>query len=483
MQQIDYAQVYDVTRFGAIPDGVTLNTKAIQRAIDTAHVNGGGQVFIPAGEFLTGSIILKTGVELYLSKKSKLLGSTNPTDYIKLNRWKALIMADASTNISVTGKGVIDGQGLALALHIDSLFYIGEIDSSDYVFPEMRPMVTLRPQIIEFVRCSNINVKGVAMRNCASWVQSYDLCSNLFIDDISVDSDTYWNNDGIDILDCKNVRITNSTINSSDDGICLKSYNLARDTSTYCDRIYIANCEIRSSASAIKFGTASRGGFKNVLIEKVKVFDTFRSAVALECDGGGILENILIDGVKAKNTGNAIFIRLGKRLNDRPPGIIRNVTIKNMDVVVPFGRPDDDYKIRGPELPFFHNTFPSSITGIPGHMVNDITLEDIKISYPGRGNKGLAYAPISRLNEIPEQITAYPEFSMFGELPAWGFYVRHVNGLKMKGIKLKIRKSDYRKAFVFDDVENVYLETIKIGNQNRDNSILWNNERNVKITY
>ena len=213
------------------------------------------------------------------------------------------------------------------------------------------------------------------------------------------------------------------------------------------------------------------------------MFDTFRSAVALECDGGGILENILIDGVKAKNTGNAIFIRLGKRLNDRPPGIIRNVTIKNMDVVVPFGRPDDDYKIRGPELPFFHNTFPSSITGIPGHMVNDITLEDIKISYPGRGNKGLAYAPISRLNEIPEQITAYPEFSMFGELPAWGFYVRHVNGLKMKGIKLKIRKSDYRKAFVFDDVENVYLETIKIGNQNRDNSILWNNERNVKITY
>ncbi|MBT4774746.1 MAG: glycoside hydrolase family 28 protein [Crocinitomicaceae bacterium] len=481
LQQINYSQVYDVTRFGAIPDGITLNTMAIQRAIDTAHANGGGRVLIPKGNFLTGSIRLKTGVELYLSKKSKLLGSTNPADYVKLNRWKALIMADASTNISVVGKGVIDGQGLSLALHIDSLFYVGEIDSSDYIFPEKRPMVTLRPQIIEFVKCSNIKVKGVTIRNCASWVQSYDLCTNLFIDDIYVDSDTYWNNDGIDILDCENVRITNSTINSSDDGICLKSYNLAQDTSTYCNRIYIANCEIRSSASAIKFGTASRGGFKNIHIEKIKVFDTFRSAVALECDGGGILENILIDGVKAKNTGNALFIRLGKRLDYRPPGTIRNVTIRNMNVVIPFGRPDTDYKIRGPELPFFHNTFPASITGIPGHTVNDITLEGIKISYPGRGNKGLAYVPLSRINKIPEQIAAYPEFSMFGELPAWGFYVRHVNGLKMKDIKIKVRKPDYRKALLFDDVENVYLEAIKIRSHDLGDAIHWKNQRNIKI--
>lgn len=481
LHQIHYAQDYNIASFGAIQGGTTLNTKAIQNAIDKAHLNGGGRVVIPKGEFLTGSVVLKSNVELNLSKNALLLGSTNPADYLKINRWKALIMADGATNIAVTGKGIIDGQGLQLALHVDSLFYEGEIDSADYVFPEMRPMVTLRPQIIEFVKCSNIKVTDVTLRNSASWVQSYDLCTNINIDKICVDSDTYWNNDGIDIMDCKNVRITNSYFNSSDDGICLKSYNLARDTSVYCDRIYIANCKIRSSASAIKFGTASRGGFKNVLIEKIKVYDTFRSAIALECDGGGTIENVLVNGVHAKNTGNAIFIRLGRRLEDRPIGVVRNVTLKNIKVTVPFGRPDKDYKIRGPELSFFHNTFPSSISGVPGHMVTDITLDNIKITYPGRGNKGLAYAPLSRLDEIPEQISKYPEFSMFGELPAWGFYIRHVNGLTMSNVKVKIRKPDYRRPIVFDDVNNVHIQSIQIKGDEKANPLILHNSKNVEI--
>ena len=137
----------------------------------------------------------------------------------------------------------------------------------------------------------------------------YDQCENIIIDSVRTDSDAYWNNDGIDIQDCKNVRITNCFVNSADDGICLKS----QSPEHYCDNIYIANCTVRSSASAIKFGTVSHGGFKNVTIENIKVYDTFRSAVAIECVDGGTLENVLVDNVQAVNTGNAIFIRLGKR--------------------------------------------------------------------------------------------------------------------------------------------------------------------------
>jgi len=481
IQSAGFSKDYDIIKFGAISDGKTLNTKAIQKAIDQAFKDGGGRVLIPSGRFLTGSIILKNGVELNLAKKATLLGSTTPGDYVKLNRWFALVMADEANDIAITGKGTIDGQGLALALHIDSLFYAGQIDSSKYDLAEKRPLVTIRPQIIEFVNCRNIKVTEVTIKNAASWVQSYFQCSHVEIDKIRVESDTYWNNDGIDIIDSKNVRITNSYFNSSDDGICLKSYNYPRDQNTFCDSIYIGNCTVRSSASAIKFGTASYSGFKNITIENIKVFDTFRSAIALESFDNGSLENVLIQNVNAKNTGNAIFIRLGKRYADNRVGSIRNITIRNVKVSVPFQRPDADYVYRGPALPYFHNIFPSSITGIPGYPVENVVLEDIQITYPGRGHKGYSNSPLSRLTDIPEQQNKYPEFSMFGELPAWGFYVRHVDGLKMKNVTVRIKDPDYRPAFVFDDVNELFLNSVQVKGDEKSNPIILHNTENVEI--
>jgi len=479
MQSFLFSKDYNIVSFGAVPDGRTLNTTAIQAAVDNAYKDGGGRVIIPAGRFLSGSIVLKSGVELHLLENAILLGSTNPADYIKINRWKGLVMADGQKDIAISGKGILDGQGRRLALNIDSLFYIGQIDSSQYTFPEMRPKEYLRPQIIEFVKCKNIRITGVTIKNAASWVQTYDQCENLIIDSIRVVSDAYWNNDGIDIVDCKNVRITNSYFDSADDGICLKSLHRAN----FCDSIYIANCTVRSSASAIKLGTSSYGGFKNVVIENIKIFDTFRSAIAIESVDGGILENILIDNIEAVNTGNAIFIRLGKRRKNKKGAVgkLENVILKNIKVEVTFERPDYAYEIRGPELPFFHNIFPSSITGIPGHHIKNVTLENIEIIYPGRGNNGLANMPLSRLEEVPEQEEEYPEFSMFGELPAWGFYVRHVDGLTMKNIKITIKEPDYRAALVFDDVKNLNIQSIHVVGDEKANHIILNNVEDVEI--
>jgi len=471
------AKDYNILAYGAKADGKTMNTTAIQSAIDAANKNGGGRVIIPAGIFLTGSIILKSNVELHLEEKAVLLGSTNRDHYLKFNRWLSLILADNQNNISITGKGKIDGQGRSLALNIDSLFYIGQLDSASYNFADKRPSHLVRPQLIEFVQCKNIVVKNVTLMNAACWVQTYDQCSNILLDSVTVNSDAYWNNDGIDIQDCHNVRITNCNVNSADDGICLKSQSAEH----YCDSIYISNCTVRSSASAIKFGTVSHGGFKNVTIENIKIHDTFRSAVAIECVDGGTLENILVDGVNAVNTGNAIFIRLGDRSKTRDTGVLKNVTLKNMKVQIQFGRPDSEYEIRGPELPFFHNTFPSSITGIPGNPVENVTLENIEIIYPGRGNDGLANMPLSRLDFVPEKIADYPEFSMFGELPAWGLYVRHMDGLTMKNIKLSIAASDYRPAIIFDDVKNMSLDSIIINGDSKQKHFVLHNTENVKI--
>ena len=470
-------QVYNILDYGAVGDGNTLNTKHIQETIDQAFAHGGGRVFVPPGKFLSGTILLKSGVELFLQQGAVLLGSTNPDHYQKLSRWKALILADNQKNISITGQGEIDGQGRDLALHIDSLFYAGQIDSSDYNFVEMRPMYYLRPQLIEFVRCTSIVVKGVTLKNAACWVQNYSECNHLILDSVRVESDAYWNNDGIDISDTKNVRITNCWINSADDGICLKSHL----NGAYCDSIYISDCTVRSSASALKLGTRSSGGFKNVLIKNIKVFDTFRSAIAIESVDGGFLENVTFENIDATNTGNAIFIRLGWRYQNRPVGYLKNVAIRNINVQVAFERPDYAYQVRGPELPFFHNTFPSSITGIPGYKVENVVLENITIEYPGRGNNGLANRPLSRLDAIPEKISDYPEFSMFGELPAWGLYVRHVEGLELKNINLSIAEPDYRPALIFDDVRDLKIQGLKIAGDRKVNKIILHRTDRVSI--
>jgi polygalacturonase len=227
------------------------------------------------------------------------------------------------------------------------------------------------------------------------------------------------------------------------------------------NNIYIANCKIRSSANAVKFGTGSYGSFKNVTVENIEVYDTFRSAIAIESVDGAEIENIKVSNITAVNTGNAILIRLGHRNGDKP-GYIKNVSIKNVKVQVPFGRPDMDYDMRGPEVDYFHNPFPASIAGIPGHLIENVTLENIEITYPGTASKGMAYLPLSRLKDVKENINGYPEFSMFGELPSWGFYVRHVNGIEMKNIKLILEKEDFRPAFVFDDVKNLTMKAIDI---------------------
>lgn len=213
-------------------------------------------------------------------------------------------------------------------------------------------------------------------------------------------------------------------------------------------------------------------------IENIKIFDTFRSAIALESVDGGVIENIVIQNINAVNTGNAFFIRLGHR-DGEMPGIIKNIHFKDVKVQIPFGRPDINYDMRGPEVDFFHNPFPSSIVGLPGHVIENVVFENIEIAYPGKASKGMAYVPLSRLSQVPENEKNYPEFSMFGELPAWGFYVRHAHGLTFKKIKLTIENHDFRPAFVFDDVDGLKMEKIKLPELGKEQIILYktNNER------
>ncbi|MFA7421940.1 MAG: glycoside hydrolase family 28 protein [Melioribacteraceae bacterium] len=479
VQTFSQTNSFEITKFGAKADGVTNNSKFIQSAIDAAASSGGGKVIIPAGNFASGTIVLKSNVELHLELGARLLGSVNRQDYsdsIAL----ALIVAKDQKNISITGKGVIDGQAPELIKNIFVMLEDGTLTDATWKFK--RPAESVRPMLIHLISCQKVYLNEITVKNSASWVQNFSKCRDVVIDNIKVESTAYWNNDGIDISDCKNVKITNCFVNSADDGICLKS----EDPKDFCDSITVTDCTIRSSASAFKLGTSSHGGFKNVVVRNLTIYDTYRSAIAIESVDGGVLENIDIQNITAKNTGNAIFIRLGKRNKDERISIVKGIRIADLKAEIPLRKPDLGYPFEGPPdylryryntssknrpdlgYPFIgqptypYNLIPSSIVGIPGSYIKDITLENIELNYYGAGDKKIAQIELDSLQRVPEKNSDYPEFSMFGELPSWAFFIRHADGIKMKNVKLSYKEFDFRPALVFDDVKSVELEKVEI---------------------
>lgn len=463
---VNAARELTSTQLKLVGDGKTLNTSAIQTAIDKLSRKGGGKLTLLQGKYLTGAIQLKSGVELHLEAGAELLGSTDPKDYYQLqvggegdvvrkdNSKYGLILAQGAKNIRLTGYGTINGRGRELALTIDSLCKAGILKDEHYSTRLHRPSEIMRPKLFFFSECDGVEITHLTLRESACWGLSFDQCRNMKLDNLTVLNRAYWNNDGIDLTDCADVEVANCYINAADDGICLKSYHL-RGVS---ENIHIHDCHIESSASAVKFGTASWGAFRDIRITNIDVLNTFRSCIAIESVDGARIENILVDGMKARNTGNAIFVKLGNRAGDGT-GYIRDVTLKNFDVELAAGRPDGDYDIRGPEVSYFHNPFPSSITGYPGHPVQGVVLDSIRIVAPGNASKGMAYV---RVDEVPENEKNYPEFTMFGELPAWGFFFRHVDGLTLRNVDLVYVREDFRSPIVKDDVWNYQEEGVSI---------------------
>jgi hypothetical protein len=221
------------------------------------------------------------------------------------------------------------------------------------------------------------------------------------------------------------------------------------------------------------------------------VYDTYRSAIALEAVDGGIIENIDISDVRGFNTGNAVFIKLGKRNRDDRHARVDGIRIRDVRVEVPAGKPDAGYEMEGPLLKYPpgyippagrivsvspsnhstkeknvllypHNTIPASITGLPGHPVRNIVLEDVEIVYAGGGSRSKAFLPIDSMHIVTEAADRYPEFSMFGELPVWGLYLRHAEGVTLKNVRLALRKDDYRPALAADDVKGLTLDGLDV---------------------
>ena len=438
------SQTFNIKTYGAIGDGEAMETKAVQKAIDACHEAGGGSVRIPAGDFQIGTIHLKSNVTLSLDHGASLLGSQKQEDYPTEGLDKpreggprCLIYAKDAKNISIEGLGVIDGRGTHEA------------------FPRRKGP---RPRLLRMDQCENVTFSGVTFKRPAFWGLHLIDCKEVHFNAITVRMrNNNYNNDGLDLDGCENVLIENCDIESGDDAICLKS------SKNPCRKIVVRNCRVASNTAAVKFGTSSRGGFIDISITNCYFHDCPMGAIKLQLVDGGRLENIEISRIVMKNVGCPLFIRLGNRGSTfgaggkAPVGTLKNIRISHVVAEVTIEdrektakAPYKNLKVnRSPELTDKEKAKagPIMITGIPGHYIEDVVLENVKISYPGHGSEEDAK------RTVPEDADRYPEQYFFGPLPAWGAYIRHAKNVEFKNVELSQRGSDARQKIVLDDVE------------------------------
>lgn len=418
-----------ITDFGAVADSTTLNTVAIQKAIDICAETGGGVVTVPSGIFLTGAINLRSHVELYLNRGAVIRGSLRiPEDYPH----RALIYAENIEDAGISGNGIIDGY------------------SNHPSYKErFRVNDGKRPRGIFFNHCKRMSLRDFHIRNAGSWTVRLLGCDGVNINGISIYCLTQGNNDGIDV-DAKNVTISNCNISCDDDGICLKSD--LRDFMP--ENITVTNCVIASNCNPIKLGTSSYSGFRNVVFsncvvrrtEESVIWDwgkeyrkvisgthTGLSGITVQSVDGGIVENISFNNIIMEGIITPIFVCLNHRHGDS--GIIRNLQFNNITA-----------KADG--------IIPCLISGVPGSRIEGITLRDIIVEHEG-GEEAMS-------ERLPENLKGYPENRMYGPRnPAGGLYIRHADNIIVDNFQIRQRNIDYRPAIVLDDVTDFRMRNLK----------------------
>jgi len=444
-------RVFRVADFGAVGDGKTVNSAAIQKAIDACSAAEGGVVLVEKGDYVTGTIDLKSGVMLEIAGDARLLGSTNIADYpprvpkheTVMDTWmkltQSLIYAEGCERVGIRGEGLIDGRG------------------SNKNFPGKNGIGAMpnRPFLIRMIECRNVVLDGIHLRNAASWMQNYLACDDLIFQDVNVENLANWNNDGFDIDGCRNVIVRDCFVNSEDDGLCFKGASL-RDM----ENVLVENSTIYSTCNAIKFGTDSQASFRNVLIRNV-VIGGPPTPLPVHNDGphrpnisgiswlvvdGGTAENILVQNVKLDRTESPFCLRLGDRGRVKPdmpkpaPGKLRRLVFENIH--------GDSNGRRG-----------SIISGIPGAKIEDVVFRNIQLTTAGGGTKDDAGRAVTEI------IDAYPDAFSFGKtVPAFGFWMRHADRITFENVNVAVEKPDARPEFVPSvDTDGITLDHQPIG--------------------
>lgn len=463
----------DVRSLGAAGDGQAIDTPAVNRAIAAAAQAGGGIVRVPSGTYRCFSIRLQSTVALYLDPGAVIVAadvphegtttggydaaeSTAPWDEYQdfgHSHWhNSLIWGEDLHDVAILGPGLIWGRGLARG-------------TGDPDLP-----IADRPGVgnkaIALKNCRNVILRDFSVLAAGHFGVLATGVDNLTIDNLRIDT----NRDGINVDCCRNVRIDNCSVNAPwDDAICLKSsFALGEARST--ENVTISDCYVtggyqvgalldgtrrrfgpefhpaeQGPTGRIKLGTESDGGFRNISVMNC-VFESSRG-LALECVDGGALEDISIVGITMRDARTSpLFLRLGARLRGPAgtrPGTLRRVKIANVTCYGPM------------------SDTPSIVSGIPGHPIEDVTIEDVYIEQKGGGTA--AWAGL----QPPERADAYPEPTMFGQLQALGFFIRHARNLSFGNVEIAAAAADARPAFWLDAVDGADFFRIRVP-QRRD---------------
>lgn len=439
---------YNVFDFGAKSDTMILSTEAFNKAIDACHNTGGGVVVVPPGTYKSGTIFMKDNVELRLEMGATILASTDHTDFPRLPQpgyrsqkdpggWFALIYAEGATNIAITGGGTINGNGARQQARCELLG--GDRDG--------------RPRNLLFISCKQIKVEGIKMLNSGIWNQHYLDCEDVLVDKIHVYNHSNRNNDAIDIDGCRRFVLSNSVLDSDDDGITLKSTG-----SRATEDVVITNCIVSSFCNAIKAGTESTGGFRNITISnciikpsRSKVLPIFNTspkgitAISLEIVDGGIMEGITISNITIEGTECPLYIRLGNRARkhideapEPPIGIMRNISINNI-------------------VAYNTGNFSNSITAIPGYYIENVSINNFQCFNIGDLKEG---EYIDSHCKVIEDEKGYPHPTVWGNLPSSLFFIRHVKNVTIQNVMFGSNAIDPRIPIIAVDVKTLIINQI-----------------------
>ena len=361
-------KTYLITDFGAVNDGVTDCTEAINNAITKCSEDGGGKVVVPAGKYYSGAIHLKNNVNLHIEKEATILFSIDPKAYmpvvytrwegVELMNYSSLIYAYEAENIAVTGEGTLDGQangenwwkwkgrkeygyleGEPSQLSTgnkDRLMEMGKegVPVAERIFGEG---YYLRPQFVQPYKCKNVLIQGIKIQNSPMWVLNPVLCTNVTIEGVTVESQGP-NSDGCDPESCKNVLIKNCFFNTGDDCIAIKSGRNedGRRVNVASENIIIQNCQMANGHGGVVIGSEASGGVKNVFAENCKMDSPELDRVLrikTSSKRGGVIENIFMRNVEVGQVKQQV-IRINMFYED--PGehmpIVRNIEVKNLTV-------------------------------------------------------------------------------------------------------------------------------------------------------
>ena len=459
-------KIFNVKVYGTKADGITLDTEAVQKAVDACNEAGGGKVFFPKGMYVLSTVFLKSNVHIELEEGTLILGALDFYAYAQQEKIDYPAYQDAShtyfdlsmfvgrncDNISITGKGKIDMRSVwdengvrGTAIRHRGAKCISLRECNDVLICDL-DINNVTDLAIYFAGCENVDIHGIKM------------C--VYIDGISPDNS-------------KNVKIYDCDVESGDDGIVFKSsYTLNR--LDVCRNMRVWNCKIKSRCNALKFGTETNGGFYDTVVENIEICDTRISAVAIESVDGAIIDGLTIKNVNMTNVNAPLFIHIGKRMRGpegREIGQIKNVTLENINVDGPyepyniiawnyFSYKNNDFRqypwIFGGVTPenadimisgrYTDWQMTSNCCGLPERHLENITLRNVHMKLDGG---------VQEYNkEVPDVPPAYPEVYVYGKiLPAKGIYFRYIDGLTLDNVTVETYRPDAREDFVFEHVK------------------------------